>query len=162
MGVEIERKFIVSNDIAKDYYKQALNGQYEYKKIEQAYLTTNPVIRVRKSNDKYYMTYKGKGFIEREEYNLPLTEEAYMTLREKADGNIISKTRVLIPYDRYTIELDIFDKPFEEITIAEVEFETLDDANSFCKPDWFLEDVTEDRRYSNSYLSRQVQACTNE
>lgn len=156
MGVEIERKFIVSGDIAKDYYEKAMNGQYEYKKIEQAYLTTNPVIRVRKSNDKYYMTYKGKGFIEREEYNLPLTEEAYMTLREKADGNIISKTRVLIPYDRYTIELDIFDKPFEKITIAEVEFETLDDANNFSKPEWFLEDVTEDRRYSNSYLSRQV------
>lgn len=156
MGVEIERKFIVSGDIAKDYYEKAMNGQYEYKKIEQAYLTTNPVIRVRKSNDKYYMTYKGKGFIEREEYNLPLTEEAYMTLREKADGNIISKTRVLIPYDRYTIELDIFDKPFEKMTIAEVEFETLDDANNFSKPEWFLEDVTEDRRYSNSYLSRQV------
>lgn len=156
MGVEIERKFIVTESIAKDYYEKAMNGQYEYKKIEQAYLTTNPVIRVRKSNDKYYMTYKGKGFVEREEYNLPLTEEAYMTLREKADGNIISKTRVLIPYDRYTIELDIFDKPFEKITIAEVEFETLDDANNFSKPDWFLEDVTEDRRYSNSYLSRQV------
>lgn len=154
MGVEIERKFKVDESIAKEYYEKALKGQYEYKKIEQAYLTTNPVIRVRKSDEEYYMTYKGKGFVEREEYNLPLTEEAYITLCGKADGNIISKTRVLIPYEKYMIELDVFHKPFEQLIIAEVEFNTVEEANSFVKPGWFKEDVTEDRKFSNSFLSR--------
>ncbi len=156
MGVEIERKFKVDEAVAKEYYQKAMNGEYQYKKIEQAYLTTNPVIRVRKSNDKYYMTYKGKGFVEREEYNLFLTEEAYSTLKSKADGNVISKTRVLIPYESYTIELDIFDAPFDDLIVAEVEFDSVDAANSFDKPEWFMEDVTEDRRYSNSYLSRMI------
>lgn len=154
MGQEIERKFKVKEDIAKIYLEKCRKGEYECHEIEQAYLTTNPTIRVRKSDDEYYMTYKGKGFISREEYNLDLTEDAYITLRSKADGNIIKKTRILIPYDKYTIELDIFDKPFDGLIIGEVEFETVDEANSFVTPDWFLEDVTDNREYTNSYLSR--------
>lgn len=45
----------------------------------------------------------------REEYNLPLTQEAYEHLKPKADGLVISKTRYLIPEkDGLTIELDVF------------------------------------------------------
>lgn len=147
MGMEIERKFLI--DKIPDNI-----DEYDYHEIEQAYLTTDPVIRVRKSDDEYYMTYKGKGFLEREEYNLPLTKEAYDILKSKSDGNVISKKRILIPYGKYTIELDIFKDTFEGLVFAEVEFETREEADAFQKPDWFLDDVTEDRRYSNSYLSR--------
>lgn len=42
-------------------------------------------------NDEYYLTYKGKGLLAREEYNLPLTKESYEHLIKKADGNIITK-----------------------------------------------------------------------
>lgn len=154
MGQEIERKFKVKEDVAKAYLEKCRNGELACHEIEQAYLTTNPTIRVRKSDDEYYMTYKGKGFISREEYNLPLTEEAYATLSAKADGNVIKKTRVLIPYDKYTIELDIFKAPFDGLIIGEVEFESVDEAEAFVIPDWFLEDVTDKREYTNSYLSR--------
>lgn len=65
--------------------------QYKYRKIEQGYLSTSPVVRVRMDNDKYYLTYKGKGLLAREEYNLPLTKESYEHLIQKADGNIITK-----------------------------------------------------------------------
>lgn len=155
MGQEIERKYLVSKEIAEDYMNRKNNGEFECHEIEQAYLTTEPVIRVRKSDEEYYMTYKGKGFMMREEYNLPLTKEAYDTLLSKADGNIISKTRILVPYGKYTIELDIFKKPFDYIYMAEVEFESEDDAKSFDAPDWFLEEVTTDRNYHNSVLSRK-------
>lgn len=70
---------------------------YKARKIEQAYLCTDPVVRVRRDNDVYYLTYKSKGMIVREEYNLPLTKEAYRHLLAKADGNIITKTRYEIP-----------------------------------------------------------------
>lgn len=154
MGQEIERKFLVKKEIALGYLEKSKNKEYECHEIEQAYLTTDPVIRVRKSDDEYYMTYKGKGFMSREEYNLPLTKEAYVTLLKKADGNVITKTRILIPYDRYTIELDIFKPPFDYIYMAEVEFDSEDDANSFTAPEWFSEEVTRDRNYHNSVLSR--------
>ncbi len=147
--IEIERKFLVKE------LPQNLED-YEHNLIEQAYLTTEPVIRVRKENDDYYLTYKGKGLLAREEYNLPLTGESYETLKNKADGNIISKKRVLIPYGRHLIELDIFDAPFAPLILAEVEFSSIEDADSFVPPDWFSDDVTNDPVYHNSNMSRRT------
>ena len=147
MGKEIERKFLVKE-------LPANLEKYEFHELEQGYLNTAPVVRVRKEDETYYLTYKGKGFIEREEYNLPLTEDAYLHLIEKADGKIISKRRYLIPFGNYTIELDIFHEPFKPLIIAEVEFPSLEEANAFLPPDWFGEDVTGDYHYSNSYLSK--------
>ncbi len=147
MGKEIERKFLVKE-------LPANLEEYEFHELEQGYLNTAPVVRVRKEDETYYLTYKGKGFIEREEYNLPLTADAYLHLIEKADGKIISKRRYLIPFRNYTIELDIFHEPFKPLIIAEVEFPSLEEANAFLPPEWFGEDVTGDYHYSNSYLSK--------
>jgi CYTH domain-containing protein len=145
--MEIERKFKIKSlpDLDK----------YEYRVIEQGYLCTDPVMRVRKEDDKYYMTYKGRGFLEREEYNLPLNKESYEHLVKKADGVIITKNRYLIPYGEHTIELDVFKGAHEGLIIAEVEFETKEKALAFQAPDWFAEDVTEDPSYTNSNLSRK-------
>ena len=153
MGMEIERKFTVK------HLPEGLED-YSFHIIEQAYLTDNPVIRVRREDDSYYMTYKGVGgantSLAHEEYNLPLTKEAYDTLLSKSEGNIIRKKRILIPYGANTIELDIFDEPFKPLIIAEVEFGSEDAANDFVPPDWFGEDVTGDKRYRNSYLATQA------
>lgn len=149
MGMEIERKFLI---------KELPNNldSYKFHIIEQAYLTTEPVIRIRRQDNDYYMTYKGKGLLSHEEYNLPLTEEAYYTLKSKADGNIISKKRYLIPYKQYTIELDIFDIPFKPLILAEVEFPTEKEAETFIPPKWFDVDVTNNREYYNSNMSRRT------
>lgn len=154
MGYEIERKFLVDKSYAKKYEKEAEEGKYRYHIIEQVYLTVNPVIRVRRTDDEYSMTYKGSGFLVKEEYNLPLTEESYNTLMSKREGNLIKKKRINIPYEGKIIELDIFDKPFEDLIIAEVEFDSVEEAEAFNPPEWFLEDVTGQKKYTNSYLSR--------
>lgn len=144
--MEIERKFLVKS-LPADLKK------YDKKEIEQAYLCTSPVVRIRKENDHYYLTYKGKGLMVREEYNLPLTEEAYFHLREKADGNVISKTRYLIPdKDNLTIELDVFSGSLAPLVLAEVEFSSEEEALSYQMPDWFLSDVTNDPKYHNSNM----------
>lgn len=144
--MEIERKFTIKElpDLSK----------YSFHMMEQGYLNTDPVVRVRKEDDTYYLTYKGKGLLAREEYNLPLTREAYFHLVEKSDGIIIRKKRYLIPYEKYTIELDVFDEPYENLMIAEVEFDSEEEAKDFQPPSWFDEDVTLDRRYHNSNLSK--------
>lgn len=144
---EIERKFLIKE------LPENLES-YDYHLIEQGYLSTAPVVRVRKSDDEYYMTYKSKGFIQREEYNLPLTEASYYHLLAKADGNIISKKRYLIPFGKYTIELDVFSSP-TKMVLAEVEFDSLEEANAFIPPAWFDKDVTGNPDYSNSVLSRK-------
>ena len=108
--MEIERKFLIS----KENLPADLDA-YPHHKLEQGYLSTAPVVRIRKEDDNYYLTYKSKGLMTREEYNLPLTKESYEHMRPKADGILISKTRYLIPEkDGLTIELDIFDSPYED------------------------------------------------
>jgi len=146
--MEIERKFTIKK------LPQNLES-YPFHIIEQAYLNTSPVIRVRREDDRYYMTYKGSGMLAREEYNLPLDAASYEHLRDKADGNIISKQRYLIPYLSHTIELDIFAEPFLGVIIAEVEFDSKEQAHAFIAPDWFDQDVTFDPAYHNSNMSRR-------
>ena len=90
--MEIERKFLIS----KENLPADLDA-YPHHKLEQGYLSTAPVVRIRKEDDNYYLTYKSKGLMTREEYNLPLTKESYEHMRPKADGILISKTRYLIP-----------------------------------------------------------------
>ena len=124
-----------------------------YHDIEQAYLSADPAIRVRKEDDIYYMTYKSGGAMAHEEYNLPLTEEAYLRLLGKCDGVVLSKRRYLIPYGELTIELDVFRTPYEGLRIAEVEFPTVSAAEAFQKPDWFGDEVTGDPRYRNACLA---------
>lgn len=150
--MEIERKFLVDEN-AVDY------RSFPHKELEQGYLSTEPVVRVRREGDSYYLTYKGTGLMVREEYNLPLTKESYEHLIKKADGNVISKTRYLIPFGKFTIELDEFKAPFSPLLLAEVEFESVEDANAFEAPDWFKEDVTENMEYHNSNMSKRKMGC---
>ena len=147
-NVEIERKFKIKS------LPENLN-QYKSCTIEQAYVCTAPVIRVRKQDDNYILTYKGGGMMARSEYNLPLGKEGYEHMLKKADGNVITKTRYFIPLENaLTAELDVFEGMFEGLVFVEVEFESVDEANAFVPPEWFDEDVTNDRHYHNSYLSK--------
>ena len=162
--MEIERKFTIKQ-LPTDLEK------YPYRHIEQGYLSAAPVVRVRKEDDEYYLTYKGVGMMAREEHNLPLNKEAYYHLREKTDGKIISKRRYLIPLlnpavreglpkppEDYslTIELDVFDPPFAPLVLAEVEFGSVEAAEAFEPPDWFDEDVTYRKEYHNSNMALEI------
>lgn len=160
--MEIERKYLI-----EDLEKLPENYQnFPCHSIEQAYLCTAPVVRVRKEDNTYYLTYKGKGLLAREEYNLPLTREAYEHLRAKADGIILQKTRFKIPLAQkpvsgqpqnlaqdLVIELDIFSGEYQGLILAEVEFPTIEEAESFTPPAWFGRDVTFSGEYQNSRLS---------
>lgn len=159
-NMEIEKKYTLKK------LPENLEG-YPCKVIEQAYLNTSPVVRVRKSNDTYYLTYKGDGLMAREEYNLPLNAESYRHLLSKADGNIISKKRYVIPIEnpqfddsfhpsaehKLFIELDVFAPPFAPLVMAEVEFPSVEMADAFIPPEWFDEDVTDNIEYHNSTMS---------
>ncbi len=146
MNMEIERKYLV---------KVIPFGLEEYEKheIEQGYLGTDPVVRIRKSDDRHILTIKSGGLLMRHEFEKDITLEEYDELSKMVRGNIISKTRYKIPYDIYTIELDIFHKAFDGLIYAEVEFKDVESAKSFKAPDYFLKEVTEDASYQNSSLS---------
>lgn len=148
--MEIERKYLIEQ-LPQDY------ASYPCSQIEQAYLCTDPVVRLRREDDSYYLTYKGRGLLAREEYNLPLNAQAYAHMLPKADGIILTKTRYRIPltgaYSHLTIELDVFGGQYEGLVLAEVEFPSLEEANAFVPPSWFSKDVTLSGEYQNSRLS---------
>lgn len=166
--MEIERKFLLKA-------LPAALALYNKEEIEQGYLCVNPVVRVRRQGEAYYLTYKGSGMLAREEYNLPLTREGYAHLLAKADGYVITKTRYFIgteeldcwdqPHtpralshadvgDGRVIELDVFHGQLEGLVMAEIEFSDREQADSFPLPECVLADVTYDEHYHNSYMSR--------
>lgn len=146
--MEIERKYLVKK------LPEQLH-QYTCFEIEQAYLNRKPVIRIRKQNEEYILTYKGSGMMIREEYNLPLDQASYEHLRKKADGKIIQKKRYIIPIeDGLKVELDVFEGVHQGIILAEVEFPDEATCYAFRPLDWFGEDVTMKEEYHNSYMSK--------
>lgn len=147
--MEIERKYLVKN-LPEDL------ESYEQKRICQGYICTNPVVRIRRSNEEYFLTYKGSGLLAREEYEMPLTAEAFEHMLPKIDGILIDKIRYLIPLDeKHTAELDVFQGQLAPLRLVEVEFDSIEDADSFVAPDWFGDDVTNSGKYHNSNLSKQ-------
>lgn len=147
-SMEIERKFLV---------RRLPDGleRYPHSRIEQAYLCTRPVVRVRRYREEFRLTCKGDGLLSREELELPLTEETYRKLLAKADGTVIEKERYRIPWEGHVIELDVFGGALAPLVFAEVEFATEGSAREFCPPDWFGREVTWEPEYSNAALSER-------
>ena len=146
--MEIERKFLVK-ELPQDL------EQYPCRHIRQVYVSADPVIRARQKDEDYILTVKGEGFLQREEFELPLTREQFKRLAAKAEGQSIEKDRYCIPFGNYTIELDLFAPPFAPLTLAEVEFESVEEANAFLPPNWFGEEVTGEHEYTNAAMSQK-------
>ncbi len=148
--MEIERKWLI-REVPEDL------GQFECIEMEQAYLNISPTVRIRRENEAYYLTYKGIGEndLAHEEYNLPITAEAFEHMLPKHDGRVIRKKRYVIPVSgtELKIELDIFEEPFRPLKVAEVEFPSLEEAEAFRGPDWFGPDVTHDPRFKNARMA---------
>ena len=157
MGVEIERKWLVTDEsLGREHPLR--KDDLDYTDMEQGYLCRNPVVRIRKSKYKegrteYILCYKGKGLLEREEYNLPLSKEAYLTLRGKIEGRLIEKRRYFVPYSKYLIEWDIFKNALQGLMYAEVEVSSREEALAFYPPSWFGRELTEEAGHSNADLA---------
>lgn len=145
--MEIERKFLVK-EIPENLDK------FEKREIIQGYISIDPTIRLRKSNDEYFLTVKSKGHLKREEMEFPLTREQFENLWPKVDSSTIYKTRYNIPLENNLIaELDIYHKNLEGLLTVEVEFDSEKDSEKFIPPHWFGKDVTHDSRYKNSNVA---------
>ena len=89
MNMEIERKFLIKS--LPDNLES-----YSCDTLIQAYISTEPVIRVRQKNEDYILTLKSAGLLAREEIEMPLTEESFKHLLSKKDGISIKKKRYKI------------------------------------------------------------------
>lgn len=147
--MEIERKFLIA--------KLPSMEAAERVGIEQGYISVDPVIRIRRkwtdAGESYVLTVKGSGMVVRQEYELELSRAQYEGLKEKCVGERIVKTRYKYPLsDGLVAEVDVFDGTKKGLILAEVEFPDTQSMEHFQKPDWFGEEVSQDRRYHNSNM----------
>lgn len=147
--MEIERKFLVKGE-----YKYLAERSF---RIVQGYLSsaTGRTVRIRIKGDKGFITIKGKsnesGLSRYEwEKEIPLNEAE--ELLQLCEPGAIDKTRYEIPVGKHTFEVDEFYGENSGLTLAEIELES--ETESFLKPDWLGEEVTGDRRYYNSCLTK--------
>ena len=150
MATELERKFIVKGDVSKE----VCNSQ----RIVQGYICSQPgrTVRIRIRGEKGFLTIKGpsddKGLSRYEfEQEIPLPDaEQLLTLCEPG---VIDKVRHLVRAGKHTWEVDVFHGANEGLVMAEIELASEDEP--FEKPDWIGEEVSGDRRYYNSMLTKE-------
>ena len=150
MAIEIERKFIVTNDSYK-----ALAFQSD--RIAQGYICREGgnSARVRVRGNKGYITIKGPsldGGLSRFEWEKVIPPAEALELLKLCNGGIIDKTRHLVKCGAHTFEVDEFFGDNKGLVIAEVELSNADE--EFEKPEFIGKEVTGDKRYYNSSLTR--------
>ena len=149
MAIEIERKFIVTDD---SYKAMAFSSD----RIAQGYICREGgnSARVRIRGNKGYITIKGPsldGGLSRFEWEKEISVAEALELLKLCHGGIIDKIRHLVKCGEHIFEVDEFFGDNEGLVVAEVELE--DAGETFEKPAFIGQEVTGDKRYYNSRLT---------
>jgi CYTH domain-containing protein len=146
MPLEIERKFLV------DKNKWSPNSQGT--KMVQAYLglAPYPTVRVRIAGQKAFLTIKGRSeTIARPEFEYEIPVDEAEDMLNMAISSPVEKIRYEIQHEGFIWEVDVFSGKNTGLIIAEIELDS--ESQEFPFPDWILDEVSDDGRYYNSYLS---------
>ena len=148
--IEIERKFLVQSEEFKAI-------SFAKNEISQGYLNSNPerTVRVRIKGNRGYLTIKGKGNetgMSRLEWEMEIPVDEAKMLLNLCEIGVISKMRYEVKFGNHVYEVDEFFGENEGLVLAEIELKSEDEA--FEKPDWLGEEVTNNEKYYNSYLSK--------
>jgi adenylate cyclase len=147
MAKEIERKFLVAHQA----WRESVNTIHVYR---QGYLSydSERTVRVRATEVTGYLTIKGitEGLTRDEfEYEIPLADA--LALLQLCERPAVEKKRYIVPNGAHVWEVDVFEGVNEGLIVAEIELGSEDEA--FDKPNWLGNEVSGDRKYSNSALS---------
>jgi len=150
MALEIERKFLV---LDTSFKHEAFSSSH----IRQGYICSGHgrTVRIRIRDTRAYITIKGpslNGGLSRYEFEQEIPFADAEDLMLLCEPGIIDKTRWLVTSGRHTFEVDEFHGDNDGLVVAEVELGSEDEA--FQKPAFIGQEVTGDRRYYNSHLSR--------
>lgn len=133
---------------------------YPHKEIEQAYLNKGgEPIRLRRFEQNGEVScLLSKKVRESDiccvEHNISLPPEVYEALKGAKEGRTIRKTRYIIPlYGGLKAELDVFHDFFEGLRYAEIEFPSVEAAESYKTPDWLGEPQSSRGVLSNYYMA---------
>lgn len=148
--LEIERKFLVTSDA----YRQEATSQT---RIAQGFLNTDPsrTVRVRIMGDKGFLTVKGASNdsgTTRFEWEIEISTAEATNLIDLCESGILEKIRYEVSVGRHLFEVDEFLGENKGLVVAEVELNHEDE--KFERPKWLGDEVTGQRKYYNSQLSK--------
>lgn len=149
MSLEIERKFLVEGNFKSEAYASD--------RIVQGYLCSakERTVRVRINGKKGYLTIKGisnDNGTTRYEFEKEISLKEAEELLKLCEPGIIDKVRFRIKQENHVWEVDEFHADNEGLIMAEIELSSEDE--SFTIPEWLGKEVTGDKRYYNSMLSK--------
>ena len=149
MPMEIERKFLVSDDAWRAEAARATVMRQGY----LAELGGRASVRVRVEGEAAKLNIKAAvlGAARAEyEYDIPLAEAEEM-LANLCSSPVL-KTRHYVERDGLTWEIDVFEGDNAGLVVAEVELDS--EGQKFARPAWIGREVTAEKRYYNHALAQ--------
>ena len=147
MGIEIERKFLVSNEA----WRAAASRRV---RMRQGYLTREGPnsVRVRIAGDEARLNMKSAEIgTTRLEFDWPVPlADAEQILDRLCHRPLIEKVRHFVVVAAHTWEVDEFEGANAGLIVAELELSAADE--DFERPAWVGREVTQERRYYNQAL----------
>jgi len=155
MGIEIERKYLVTGD----GWRTAAHAVIP---MAQGYLTgSDPAqkasVRVRVQGDEAYLNIKSRerGHT-RQEFDYPVPVDDARALLALTVGGLVDKRRHYVEHEGHLWEVDEFLGDNAGLVVAEIELDAADEA--FALPDWAGMEVTDQTRYYNLALASRPYA----
>lgn len=154
----MKKRFLVNYDVLETE-KINLN-YYERISIYKAYIPAEDVdifaTKIENNMDcKCFMSIKAKTNPEyrNAEFEIPYSEYRHITGWKLYKDNIIAKIRYEIPLENnLIIYVETYDGQLFDLIIAEIEFESEKDIELFKKPNWCIEDITDNEKYKDKNL----------
>lgn len=162
MAMEIERKFLLP-EFPQRLIDEGLLRVLSRQRIEQTYLAIDgpQELRVRKladlnSGDVHYThTFKNGLGVSREEVEYEISQGLYKQMIDAVHAVPLIKERITADMSGVTVEIDVYEQL--KLTVIEVEFQSLEECQAFQAPDWFGEDVSVEKKYSNKIVWKELQ-----
>lgn len=149
MGVEIERKFLVTRELWRPRNDGVAFRQGYLSRVEDR------VVRVRAAGGAAFLTIKGRtSNVTRSEFEYPIpVEDAQLMLDRLCERPLIEKTRYEEVFGGHIWTVDVFQGENDGLIVAEIELGSEEEI--FDRPGWLGREVSGDPRYFNSELSKR-------
>jgi len=162
MALEIERKYLLEIPYQQLAEQEIITVKSE-QRIEQTYIAMdeNQELRVRRIQDldtgayEYTHTFKNGVGLAREEVEYSITQSIYEQLMAACGYVPLTKNRITATWEETIVEIDVYDQV--SFIVVEVEFASIEEANSFTPPSWFGEEISFNKKYSNKAVWKQLQ-----
>lgn len=152
---EIERKFILKDT--------SILNSLDYIKYKRyfLYLDENIEIRIQRKGDKYEFERKiSNSQLQAEKQKFELTENEFEELKKKSIYSLKRKSYLYLKEPEISIK--IYEEDFKGLNRIEVEFNSVEEAESFEIPNWFGKEITNSKLGKDKILTQLSQIEFNE